>query len=482
MEVPPGETLRFEPSADTTLELAGNLVVRGRLEMRPQPGVEHVLRFVDVDESAFVGGGLDPIDPDIGLWVMGDGQLDVRGTQKEAWNRIGTSTGWGSRDELVVAPVDVGDFTTKPFRRGDDVPSFRDRRAEVLNLTRNVRIEGTPSGRAHVFIRSTMPQSIAYATLRHLGPRQASGDFTEGVLGRYGLHFHMCHLGSHGSVVEGVVVRDCGGHAFVPHMSHGISFRDCIAYEVFDEAYWWDPHDVTHDLLIDRCVAASVHFDPEPHGHRLAGFLLGAGRRVAMLRCVAFAVQGGKTAAGYVWPEAPSGLWRFEDNLAHNNFASGIFVWQNVREPHRIQGFTAYNNGSHGIHHGAYINSYHYQELDLRDQAGSILLLAAGRADPRGRPQSWVDVEGGTLKVSSHNLPGEVPVLFRRCSFPAGVTLDDGGGEPGALDLVDCRLEPRDFDVVSLNPDSIVRVQRADGTAFRLTASGVTEIGGFFPY
>ena len=72
--------------------------------------------------------------------------------------------------------------------------------------------------------------------------------------------------------------------------------------------------------------------------------------------------------------------------------------------------------------------------------------------------------------------------MLRRCSFPGGVTLNDGQGDPGALDFVDCGLEPADFDIESLNPDTIVRVQRASGTAFRLTASGVSDIDGFFPY
>lgn len=482
IDVPSGETLRFDPSADTTLEVSGNVVVRGRLEMRPEPGVEHVLRFVDVDESAFVGGGLDPLDSDVGLWVMGAGVLDIKGTKKQAWNRAGTSRTWRRRDELIVAPVRPGDFAPGPFREGDPVPSFQGHRAEVLNLTRNARIEGTPGGRAHIFIRSTERQSIRYAALRYLGPRQTDGEFTESVLGRYGLHFHHCHNGSDGSIVQGVVVRDCGAHAFVPHMSHGITIRDCIAYEVFDEAYWWDFHDETNDLVIERCIAASVHYDPEIHGRRLAGFALGDGSRLEIRECVAFAVQGNTNASGYVWPEAPSGLWKFQENIAHNNAIAGIFVWQNVREPHRIRGFTAYNNGVAGIIHGAYVNSYHYRDLDLRDQSDGIELIAAGRLDFQGRPQSWQDVRGTRLTVRDHNLPGEAPVLFRRCSFPQGVTLDDGGGEPGPLDFVECGLEPQDFSVVSLNPSTTIRVQRENATAFELTSNGVRDIGRFFPY
>jgi hypothetical protein len=482
LEVAPGDTLTFDPAADTTLELTGNLVVRGRLVMRPEPGVEHVLRFVDVDESAFVGGGLDPIDTDVGLWVVGAGALDLQGTPKQAWNRTGSSPTWRRGDELVVAPVAAGDFSPKPFAAGAAFPAFDGRRAEVLNLTRNVRIEGTPGGRAHVFIRSSRPSSVRYAALRHLGPRQPGGATTVGVLGRYGLHFHHAHDGSRGSLVEGVVVRDGGNHAFVPHMSHGITIRDCIANEVFEDAYWWDPEDPTDDLVIDRCVAAGVHFDPEDDGHRLAGFLLGLGRRMQLRRCVAFGVHGQRDSAGYVWPEAPSGLWTFEDNLAHNNAFAGIFVWQNVREPHRIRDFTAYHNGTAGIIHGAYANSYHYRDLDLRDQTNAIDLVAAGRLDVHGHPQSWIGVRGGSLVVQSHNLPGETPVLFRECSFPGGVTIADGRGDPGPLDFVDCGLEPSDFSAASMNAGTVVRVQRSNGTAFELTTSGARHIARFFPY
>jgi hypothetical protein len=474
--------LRFDPTRDTTLEMTGNLVVRGRLEMRPEPGVKHVLRFVDVDESAFVGGGLDPLDTDVGLWVMGEGVLDLRGTEREAWNRSGASRSWGRRDELVVAPVAPGDFEPAPFVAGDPVPEWEGRRAEVLNLTRNVRIEGTPGGRAHVFIRSTRPQSIRYATLRHLGPRQPDGEYTASVLGRYGLHFHHCHDGSEGSLVEGVVVRDCGAHAFVPHMSHGITFRDCIAYDVHDEAYWWDPNDRTDDLLIDRCVAGSVHFDPDSLGYRLSAFLLGLGSRMELRGCVAFAVHGSRTSSGYSWPEIPSGLWTFRDNVAHNNVAAGIFVWQNGGKPHPIRRFTAYNNGEAGIIHGAYSNAYHYRDLDLTGQETAIELFAAARPDVGGRAQSWVDVRGGRLVVRGHGLASEAPALFLRCSFAGGVTMDEVVGHAGAFDFVQCGLEPDGFLIESLNSGTVIRVQRDDGSAFELTAEGVRDITAFYPY
>lgn len=42
--------------------------------------------------------------------------------------------------------------------------------AEVLNLTRDVVIEGRPGGRSHIFIRSCVPQTIRHAVVRHMEP------------------------------------------------------------------------------------------------------------------------------------------------------------------------------------------------------------------------------------------------------------------------------------------------------------------------
>ena len=96
--------------------------------------------------------------------------------------------------------------------------------------------EGTTTGYTHVFIRSTVPSTIKNAAFRYMAPDFGSSDIT----GRYGIHFHMAGNGSRGSVVDGLVIRDTKGHAFVPHMSNGITFKNTIAYNVKGEAYWWD--------------------------------------------------------------------------------------------------------------------------------------------------------------------------------------------------------------------------------------------------
>ena len=255
LTVPAGHTLRFDPAKNVTLEMRGNLVVRGTLEMKPNPGVRHILRFVGIDEKHFVGGGMNVLNSDVGLWVMGHGKLDIRGDPRAGWNNTGQDPTWKSSDEILTTPFAPGDTTTfAPYGGGTVTspgglatvtgPDGRVFTQEAFDLTRSVRIEGTRHGRTHIFIRSSAPQSIQYAAIRYVGPRKPTTDPqvpTASVLGRYGLHFHMCGDGSRGSQVVGTVVRDCGSHAFVPHMSNGITFEDCVAYSVNEDAYWWDP-------------------------------------------------------------------------------------------------------------------------------------------------------------------------------------------------------------------------------------------------
>lgn len=92
--VPAGTVLRIDPAANTTVEIAGNLVVLGTLEMKPNPGVVHTLRFMGINEATFVGGGNVMLESDPGPWVMGSGRLDLIGAEKVGWNRTGSDPTW----------------------------------------------------------------------------------------------------------------------------------------------------------------------------------------------------------------------------------------------------------------------------------------------------------------------------------------------------------------------------------------------------
>ncbi|HVR79952.1 MAG TPA: hypothetical protein VMS99_16360 [Acidimicrobiia bacterium] len=485
--IPADESWVLDPEASITLTASGNVEVLGELVMQPSSGdVEHVLRFEDVDEEAFEGGGMDPIGSDVGLWVMGDGQLVLEGEEKTSWS-YEYDPAWAG-DEVVAAPNTPGDYTSfEPVTATPPVNQLG-YPTELLNLTRNVRIEGTPEGYTHVFVRSTKPQTIRFTQIRYVAPTVGESDAT----GRYGLHIHMSGDGSRGSIVEGVVIRDAGNHAFVPHASHDITFRDTIAYNVLNEAYWWDEpvdrDDVandTHDLIWDRAVAAGVDLGIPGNRFRLAAFYLGNGDNVAITNSVAVGVQGegGGDRSGFIWPEKAESVWLFENNVAHNNASNGIFVWQNNRDRHDVTRFTAYYNEGAGVNHGAYGNAYQYTDLTLLENGNAVISHALGEANEVSSTQTWTDIVsgGGVLIIDEHAREPEVPVLFVRCDFSQVIVEDEDGSEPSEYDFVDCDLEPDDFDLDEADSDGVFRVQRADGTAYELRGDGaVTDIDAFY--
>ena len=489
-EVPAGETWTFDPNSDTTITSGGNVIVRGTLVMKPANGnVDHVLRFTGVNEASFVGGGMDPVASDVGLWVVGAGRLIIEGEEKVAWDRQYHAS-WAG-DEVIAAPNSPGDYDG--FRAVTSTPPANalGYRTELLNLTRNVRIEGTPQGYTHVFIRSSRPSTIRYATLRYVAPNPASFSPGTDSTGRYGIHIHMSGNGSRGTLVEGVVIRDARNHAFVPHGSHGVTFRDTIAYNVWSEAYWWDDPapgqmNETDDVVFDRVVAANLRGAPGGNHHRLTAFYLGAGGNPVIRNSVAVGVQSedGADRSGFLWPESSEGSWTYENNIAHNNEGHGIFVWQNNSMRHVIDGFTAYYNENSGIEHGAYQNSYVYRNLTLLDNGRAITSLALGEPGDGTDTQRWGNIrtDSGTLVIGEHVLEAESPVVFADCDFSEVVVADDDGEAPSIYDFIRCGLEPSDFDLRSARPDSVFRVQRANGTAYRLTGTGsVTSIPAFAP-
>jgi hypothetical protein len=499
--VQPAGRLSFHPKRNVTLTATKNVVVMGKLTMRPSSSrIVHAMTFKGVNERRFVGGGMDVLPSDVGLWVMGRGALDIAGAPKLAWTRAhgsipaGATTirlrrdpyGWRVGDELAITPTlsprvsdhfAAYDYATVRAISGRTITLSGPTRfahprvsvgrkthftAEVLNLSRNVRIEGTPGGRAHVLMHSSRPQAIRHAQVRYMGPRQRDGEYTRGVLGRYGIHFHDCMDGSMGSLVQGVVVRDCGHHAFVAHMSDGVKFHDCISHDTFDDPYWWDQRDsnrsfapATNHTLYDRCVASLVQVDPPFRGYDMAGFNLGAWKGNVARRCVAVGVQGNVNSSGFTWGESSQGSWVFQNCVAHNNKVHGIFTWQNNQLRHDITRFVGYHNGGVGIAHGAYLNRFHYKDSILFGNAwGSISLHALSTRDPRLTFDNVLcDQDGLTphcVMTETHVIPGEAPVLFTRCRFQgyrdsAFAFQSSGSGAPEWFEVDRCRFQRNEF-------------------------------------
>jgi hypothetical protein len=235
------------------------------------------------------------------------------------------------------------------------------------------------------------------------------------VLGRWGVHLHHMEDGSRGSVVEGVVVRDAGSHAFVPHMSHGITFLNCIAYNVQEDAYWWDPgtnvkpapsDSFTNDVLFDHCVAALVQPGDNPDGLRLCGFNMSEGTidySNRAIGCVAVGVQGRRNSSGFGWQEAQQGRpWVVQDCVAHNNVADGIFAWWNTSSGNGTDRFTAYRCGNAGIELGAYFGAWnHRAPLLVGNREAGILQHARSRSTTeRIRYEGPVVLGEGVTKVA----------------------------------------------------------------------------------
>lgn len=524
LTIPVGSTLMFHPDQTRTLTSTGNIVVYGTLDCSPADAtVVHKIHFDCPPESGYVGGGCDPVASDVGLWV--EGLLKLNGTAKKSWSRltaaattgatsllVESAAGWRVGDRLIVAPTnpvssfhhtDYSDVTVTAVS-GNTVSVTATQKphpmsppwngtplgAEVLNLSRNVIIEGAPTRRAHVMIHSQLPQTIRHAELRHLGPRKQLPDtnFTA-VTGRYALHFHSCQDGSRGSVVEGVSAHTIGGSAFVPHASHGIAFNDCIAHEGFEALYWWDHGHVSSDITWERCVGSKVLPDVSYRGHRAAAFVLMVGTGNRVIDCVAVGVQGATDASGFHWPDVSSttaSMWESRGCVSHNNKIAGIFVWQNTGDDHFVSDQFIYNC-PFGVRHGAYGNRYRYERLTV--YAG--LPVRSQAMSPLGpNPQRWVDcVFNATgpygIDAPDHVAVDTIPVEFHRCTF-SGQTVSvwrgvPGGVRPDKYDFVDCTMSGTRYVFQPGAPtDSVVRFQNGAVAEQATPTGGLVSIPPFF--
>lgn len=488
VQIRPGASLRFWPSSfyganSSVLKSTGNVIVEGNLIMRPtSSSTRHTLRFTDVDEAAFVGGGLDPLPSDVGLWVIGAGVLDVQGTPLNAWTRpdlrgdisagatsliLRDVTGWGVGDRIVIVPTQrpstnrfddswwdgtgfeertitgvSGTTVALDTPLGRAHPRMMNLGAEVANLTRNVVIEGTPEGRSHVFIRSTSAQVLDYAHVRHMGPRKNGLK----VLGRWPLHWHHQGDASRGQVHTGLLVTQAGSHAYVPHKSHGITLDRCVAYDCSEDAFWWDETQVeaTNDITWNNCLAARLRTAAEDD-RGVAGFYLPAGSGNSIRGCVGVGTQG----EGISHPARIStGEWTMDALLGHNNRGSGMKVYLNTNQSDEklVSGLLTYHN-AYGIHHGAYGTDWIYQGgKHMANAKGGVALAAVSQE--RGLHFEDITFDAGgfpdAVTTDRHFKEAAVPTTFTRCTL-TGATRACLAILPNQLhdliDLNDCTLE-----------------------------------------
>ena len=528
-----------------SLEISGQsfgLWIDGGIGWGAAGSIPFDLHIFGVNESRFVGSSIGPIHPggvidtDPGIWVTGHARWQLNGRPKVPWGEAGTLSaganrvvlpfdplGWEIGDELMIAPtvppsvpqwynasdiVRVADISgrTVVFDRTlqYDHPSVNIRMwdgstrvlsAEIVNLTRSVILRGAPNQRPHFMfmghthdgVITAWPQYIGNVDIRHFGPmrRDAQGNLTS-ILGRYGLHFHMGENGFAGSVVEGVVVRDPGGHAFVAHQSHGVTFAGTVADQRFDDPYWWDifihlPPDnssykpPTNDVLYDSCIASRTHHDPDFRSVR-SDFLFAQGQRMKASGCRSFG--GNRVESSYNWPEGASGtddtapdlgVWDFgqtgEENISHNMRLSAVDTWQNTGLDHRVERFLAYHNGRGVDRHGAYGNAYLYGRATIHGAQRHAFLVSAraGILDSRslvGVKPGWTPrhdtlvfqdlvIDGAEITLSGivpgdHNGTPSRYTRFQRVQFygMAGPCfhLDRAYQQPELWEVLDCEF------------------------------------------
>lgn len=314
------------------------------------------------------------------------------------------------------------------------------------NLNRDVDIFG--SGDV-VFGPGSLPSTLRYVEV-NLQPLQ--------LLGRYPLHWHLMGDGSRGTLVEGVVVRNSTNRAFVPHASHGITFRDTIAKTIVGEAYWWDGplsafdlSNNSNDTLFDRALADGItNAVGDNRGFRLSAFTLGAGTGNTVRNSVARNITSThvKSCSGFQWPERaiqqPT-VWTFTNNEVYGSACHGIFVWQNTDQVHIVDGFIS----DKGIEHGAYVNFYEYRNV----QVPYVIVHAIG----------W-SVTGGSIgevRTTKHQNEGTVTFTDVAVGRLIIRNADNGGIKPGHYVFTNTGLTCPEVTWAAVVPGTTVTVDGA---------------------
>jgi hypothetical protein len=449
--------------------------------------------------TKYVGAGSDHmavVASDVGLWVTGDGVLDIAGTPKQGWNRTGMHSTWKAGDEYWVSPTDPEDYDPRRWSLGDPVPQFDPRvpAAEVMNVTRDVVIEGP----AHIHIHSHRPQRIEYLQLRSMG---VSNEKFEGpVLGRYALHLHHGEDGTRGTVIRGVAAIDSRGKVFVPHQSHGITMEDLVSVNSYADALWWDKGDTTEDLLVDGLAASGVHMPRSVAGtnRNFSVATLGSNEGATIRNSAVSGSRGNARALGFHWNTSNAhrlesrAVWNFHDNVTHNNEGHGLRFWFNDRWAHNVRDSAIYNNGGFGIENGAYTNTIRYSDvLVLDNQDGGILHHSSSRdqADDGG-PSRYTNVTvagpGPSLEIGRlRGTPG-TRQEFIDCDLGDSpkVLLDEGDKTDNVFIALFRRcgdLTPEDVIFggsrisSEMNGTSII-LEHPDGRAWEITVQGGKKV------
>lgn len=533
----------FDPNKSATLSTSKNIIIRGKIfKMKPaNAGIVHRIRFINVDETRFIGGGLNPIASDIGLWVMGEGTADLQGSAKTTWTycnevKVGAvsitvkeASGWVAGNEIVIATTDTPpEFTVDWIDSTNTLtdsflPRFERRIIKsvsgltvffdgplkynhlkvddilppVANLTKNVKIEGTPTGRAHTFFCAHGDPGVHYVTkhnidgvqFSHLGPRKGSPR-PQHVLGRYGLHFHHGGTGTEGSIVQNCTMHDIGNRGYVPHMAHGITFRNNVCFNSLETQFFWDWQEITHRTTYDSNLMMASR--QNGIGAHCSGMEMNMGDdNTAKNNVAVYCHNGDLNGAGaYNWSADSEGVWNFDNNISIA-CRNGLWVWQNSVYVHIVKGYRAYNCFLSMLH-GAYGNMYLYTKNRYFNSKN--IAKASASAGNTGYENTVFD-GNNQLNELCEVLPSPIPSsatpnVFRSCTFKngkIGILLncmkDNPDNEIKIVDVIGCDFinvqQQFAFGPGPLN--SYFRVQDKAGNATKITKTGTTTIPRFAP-
>ncbi len=319
------------------------------------------------------------------------------------------------------------------------------------NLDRDVRIFGRGD---IMFMKGSTKSTIRYVDI-DLQPIEE--------LDHYPLHWHHVGDGSRGTLVEGVVVENSTNRAFVPHASHGITFRDTIAKNIAGEAYWWNPppHDTktswrlnhsnnSSDIRLLHALADGVtNAVGDARGYNLSAFQLGAGSGNIVRDSIARGVlpTNVKNCAGFEWPaidiHQPSD-WTFDNNKTFESACNGIFVWQNrsSSEVHLVDGFVS----TEPIADGAYSNGFEYRNVEVP----YVVVHAVGWSITGGQVDS--------VRMSKHQTEGTVTFSHVAIHSATVDNASNGGTSPGHYLFTATGLSCGDVTWISTAPGTTLEI------------------------
>jgi len=446
--------------AARTIEVHGALII-GRRERRFTHRARLTMTGSAAENSVFGAGGK-------GIVVIG-GTLELHGQPVTAWTRLGSharagdatlvldrETGWRAGDRLAVSStsfdpteselVEVQSVAGKGVRLTRPLTHSHwgalqqiagrtlDERAEVGLLTRNVVIEGDEGSAASGYGAQVMihPGSVAHVEgveFHRVGQR--------GALGRYPLHWHLAREteghyarenavwqsynrcmtihGTHGVTLERNVCYDHEGHGFF--LEDGIEHGNVLAGNLGMRTR--TPSPATRLLETDERPATFWVTNPDNDLHdNVAAGSDGFGIWYAMPTH-----PTGLSATTAIWPRHVP-LARFENNTAHSNVQSGLWVdegidaqgrldiaWyeprmsdgENAPEPAIFRGLVAWKNQALGAwFRGSHL---HLEGAVLADNMSGVSFGAdhalldnsfiVGVSENVGvNPRAWVPVRG----------------------------------------------------------------------------------------